>query len=472
MTLIDACNDPKLFAAWFRDHNTWATWFAFIAALFALPMTPDQLALYRQCTGRKAAPPSPMTEGWLICGRRAGKSFVLGLIAVFLACFRDWRPFLAPGERGTVMVIATDRRQARTIVRYIRGLLTGVPFLAQMIEREASDSFDLSNGITIEIATANFRSVRGYTIVAALCDEMAFWPTEDAAAPDYEIINALKPGMATVPNAVLLCASSPYAKRGALWDAFKNYHGKDDPSVLVWKAATRVMNPTVPQSVIDRAMERDPDSASAEYGAVFRQDISGYMTRDAIEAVVTPGCIERPYETGKLYSAFVDPSGGSRNSFTLAIGHMDKKTDVAVLDVLRDRRPPFSPEAVIQDFADTLKKYNITKVKGDRYAGEFPRELFRKRGITYELADLPKSDLYRSFLPAVNSKRVDLLDSPILINQLTGLERRTSGGGRDLIDHAPSSHDDTANVCSGVLHYAAARDQAPPEAQFGRYEFA
>ena len=85
-----------------------------------------------------------------------------------------------------------------------------------MIEREASDSFDLTNGITIEIATANFRSVRGYTIVAALCDEMAFWPTEDAAAPDYGIINALKPGMATVPNAVLLCASSPYAKRGAL----------------------------------------------------------------------------------------------------------------------------------------------------------------------------------------------------------------------------------------------------------------
>ena len=122
------------------------------------------------------------------------------------------------------------------------------------------------------------------------------------------------------------------------------------------------MNPTVPQSVIDRAMERDPDSASAEYGAEFRQDISGFMTRDAIEAVVTPGCIERPYETGKLYSAFVDPSGGSRDLFTLAIGHMDKKTEVAVLDVLRDRRPPFSPEAVVDDFATTLKAYNVTKV--------------------------------------------------------------------------------------------------------------
>ena len=44
---------------------------------------------------------------------RPAKSFVLATIAVFLACFRDWRPHLGPGERGTVMVIAADRRQAR-----------------------------------------------------------------------------------------------------------------------------------------------------------------------------------------------------------------------------------------------------------------------------------------------------------------------------------------------------------------------
>jgi hypothetical protein len=39
---------------------------------------------------------------------------VLALIAVFLACFCDWAPFLSPDERGTIMVLAADRRQART----------------------------------------------------------------------------------------------------------------------------------------------------------------------------------------------------------------------------------------------------------------------------------------------------------------------------------------------------------------------
>jgi hypothetical protein len=39
------------------------------------------------------------------------------------------------------------------------------------------------------------------------------------------------------------------------------------------EAATRVMNPTFPQRTIDRAMEKDPADASAEYGAEFRSDL-------------------------------------------------------------------------------------------------------------------------------------------------------------------------------------------------------
>src|SRR5688572_21149182 len=88
--------------------------------------------------------------------------------------------------------------------------------------------------------------------------------------------------MSTIPGAMLLCASSPYARKGALWDAFRWWHGKDDPEALVWKAATRVMNPTVPQSVIDRAIERDPASAAAEYLAEFRSDIESFVSREVV----------------------------------------------------------------------------------------------------------------------------------------------------------------------------------------------
>jgi hypothetical protein len=262
MTLIEAMADRNLFAPWFRNPTSWAAWRAFIAALFALPMTQEQSLIYEQCTGRSAPPTTPATEAWLVCGRRAGKSFVLARCAVYLAAFFNYRKYLTPGERGTVLIIATNSKQARVIFRYVRALLTNIPMLAKLIERETAHSFDLNNSATIEVHSASYRTTRGYTIVAALCDEIAFWPTDDAADPDYEVLNALRPGMATIPNAMLLCASSPYARRGALWDAYRKHHGKDDP-ILVWTATTRAMNPTVPQHVIDAATERDPAGCPA-----------------------------------------------------------------------------------------------------------------------------------------------------------------------------------------------------------------
>jgi hypothetical protein len=448
-TILDAIRDPNLFAPWFKDRATWQSWFAFIAAMHGLPMTPEQMATYCQCTGRTTLPTAPASEAWLICGRRAGKSFVLALTATFMACFSEYRQYLAPGERATVMVIATDRKQARVIMRYVRALLTEVPMLARMIERERESSFDLTNLVTIEIGTASYRTVRGYSICAALLDELAFWPTDNAAEPDFEILAAIRPAMSTIPSAMLMCASSPYARRGALWDAHRKHYAKDGDPVIVWQADTRAMNPTVPQRVIDEATERDPASAAAEYGAQFRSDIESYIARENVEACIAIGVRERAPLSGVDYVAFVDPSGGSADSMTMAIAH--RENDVAILDATRERRPRFSPEDVVAEFAALLKSYRISKVTGDRYGGEWPRERFSEHGVTYEPAASPKSDLYRDLLPGINSRKLDLLDDARLIAQLVGLERRTARGGKDSIDHAPGGHDDLANAVAGAI---------------------
>jgi hypothetical protein len=421
-----------------------------MAALFVLPMTEEELAIYRACTGRIDPPETSHREAWLVCGRRGGKSYALALIAVFLACFIDYRRYLAPGERAMILVIATDRKQARSIFRYIRGLLTASPVLAQAIESETAEAIDLNNSVTIEVGTASHRSTRGYTIAAALCDEIAFWPTDDAAEPDFAVLDALRPGMATIPNAKLLCASSPYARRGALWDACRRHFGKEGAPTLVWKAATRTMNPTVPQALIDDAYERDAASAAAEYGAEFRADIETFVSREVVDAAVVPGRYELMPISGVCYQAFVDPSGGSADSFTLAVAHLD--TDGrSVLDAVRECRAPFSPESVVIEFAALLKDYHVRSVTGDRYAGEWPRERFREHGIDYQPAEKSKSELYRDLLPMLNSGRTELIDNTRLANQLCSLERRTARGGRDSIDHPPGAHDDLANAVAGVL---------------------
>ena len=153
---------------------------------------------------------------------------------------------------------------------------------------------------------------------------------------------------------------------------------------------------------------------------------------------------------------------------TLAIGHAQES--VAVLDALREVRAPFSPDDAVAEFATLLKAYGIAKVRGDRYAAEWVTEAFKKSGIEYRPADLSKSEIYRDFLPRLNSREVELLDSPRLVAQLCGLERRTARGGRDSIDHAPGAHDDVANAAAGVLVYlTSARHQPYTGPYFGTY---
>jgi hypothetical protein len=450
--ILTACADPALFGRWFAEPKTWAAWFVFLKGMFGLPMTRADRKLFTACTNLRKAAPHGYLEAWLVCGRRAGKSLMLALISVFLACFGHWAPYLSPGERGIVLIIAADRKQAAVIFRYIVAFLREVPMLAAMIERETANEIDLTNGITIEIATASYRTVRGRTLIACLADEIAFWRTDEGAAnPDSEILAAIRPAMATIPGAMLLCASSPYSRRGELWNAYRRYHGKPGP-VLVWKAETRRMNPLVPQRVIDDAMERDAASARAEFLAEFRSDIEAFVSREVIEAVTVPGRRELlPVPGTTTYFGFCDPSGGSSDSMTLCVAHRDKWSERAVIDCLREVRAPFNPDDVVREFAELLRSYGLSRVVGDRYAGLWPTERFRAYRIEYLPADRPKSDLYRDLLPQLNGGAVELPDHPRLAAQLCSLERRTARGGRDSIDHPPGGHDDLANVAAGAV---------------------
>lgn len=92
-----------------------------------------------------------------------------------------------------------------------------------------------------------------------------------------------------------------------------------------------------------------------------------------------------------------------------------------MLDAVREAKPPFSPEDITREFASFVLTYRIKQVRGDRYAGEWPAEQFRKWGVDYQPSAKPKSDIYNELLPMVNSKRALLLDNGRLISQLTSL---------------------------------------------------
>lgn len=462
VSILDAMDDPNLWRPWFR-HGDWTAWRAFLSALFGLPMDDDQRAIYESCTARAQLPTAPFGEAWLACGRRAGKSFVTALTAVYVACFRDYRAHLQPGERAEVLIMAADKRQARTILRYARALLNEVPMLRQLVERETVEGIDLTNRVTIEIVTASFRATRGYTIVAALLEEIAFWRSEESSNPDHEIVNAIRPGMATIPGSMLIGLSSPYSKKGVLYNAWRRHFGDDESDTLVWQAATRTMNPTVPQNVVDRAYDEDPEAAAAEYGAEFRADLEQFVQREQVEACQRPDPLEVPPAGGTRYAAFVDPSGGARDAMTLAIGHRTNEGG-CVVDSVAERRAPFSPEEVVRDFADTLRRFGVRTVTGDRYGGEWPREAFQRFGINYDVAARDRSALYRETLPLFTGGRVELPPGARIAHQFASLERHTSRGGKDRIDHPPHGHDDVANAIAGVATLVAGKPQETAEA--------
>lgn len=436
--------------------DTWAPWRAFWKAVYGLGMDESELAMYRRHTEREEAPSHQLSEAWMPIGRRGGKSRNAAVAALYSAISFD-ASALAPGELAIVPVLSPDRKQSRVVMGYLRGLLELDEF-KPYLHRTLKETVELHTGVNIEIATASFRTIRGYTVPAAILDEVAFW-YDDGANPDSEVLQALRPAMATVPGSLLLGLSSPYACRGELYRAVEDFFGKDDPRVLVWNADTASMNPQVPRHIIERAFQDDPVAASSEYGregrVQFRRDVEAFLDSAAIREVTADGRRELPPMEKTRYVAFVDPSGGSQDSFTLAIAHAED--DCAVLDAVRERRPPFSPDDVVQEFAALLESYRISEVTGDRYGGEWPRERFREAGIRYTPSERTKSDLYREIVAPVNGGRVILLDLPVLRAQLIGLERRVSRGGRDSIDHRPGGRDDVANAVAGAVALAMDR---------------
>lgn len=449
-----ALSDPALLGRALSGPS-WDAWRIMLVAANGESLNEEERQTFLRFTGRAREPGQRIEEAEFLIGRRGGKDRAASVLATYLAAFVNWSGVLAKGERGLVLCIGPDQRQAQITRDYIEGVFDASKILSRLIVNRTADTIELSNNITIEVRAASFRRLRGVTCVAVIATEASFFQTEESSNADVEILNAVRPSLATT-GGPLVIITTPYARRGEVWNIYKRHFGPDgDPLVLVAQGTSREFNPTLPENVVTRALDRDRAATSAEYLAQFRVDIESFVSREVVEAAIPPDRFELSPVSGRSYFAFVDPSGGSADSMTLAIAHREK--DRGVLDALRERKPPFSPDDVVQEFTGLLKTYGIRRVQGDRYAGEWPREAFRKSGVAYEVSEKPKSPLYGELLPLLNSGRVDLLDHPRLVAQLCGLERRTARGGRDSIDHTPGGHDDVANAAAGALVFAAGR---------------
>lgn len=450
--IINAIEDPLLLGSLFKSQESWFAWKVFLKAVFALPMNDEELEIFQKHTGRDSAPEIQVKEAWCISSRRSGKTSIASALCAFLAVYRDWRPYLRPGEHAWMPLIAADRAQANVLLDLVREAFR-LPALKKYVKSDKHDEIKLKNGVIISVMTCSRSAPRGRATPFIVCDETAHWRDESSANPDREVINnSLKPCLITMPNALLLAISSPHGRNSMLWDMYDKHFGTDNERILVWKSKSTDMNPLLNEEEIRAAYEADPIGAAAEWGGEFRSDCSAFIPYEFIEPAIDEGVEEREQLPDTAYYAGVDPSGGARDSFCVAIAHSEDGQ--AVLDFVQENTSPQDPRATIKEFASILKSWGIHYVVGDRYASNFVSQAFYEEDIVYEPAK-DKSSEYLNFLPMMTQKNVRLLDNKIMLHQLEALERRPRTTV-DSVDH-PKGHgakDDLINAAVLALNRA------------------
>lgn len=456
MNIIEAIEAPELFRPFLGDDLTsWQPWISALRVLYGHRLHGKaERQLIHQCTGRKTRllPRDGFDTALFLTGRRSGKSRTAAIIGAYEAVIAGNEKKLSKGELGLVPIISPSKSQSRIVKGYLRSIFE-TPLLANEVETETREGFELKNGTRIEILAGDWRTIRGFTLLAAIVDEAAFFGVEDTKIKsDTELMRALQPSLATT-GGKLIAISSPYARKGWCYHSHKKQHANDQGTTLIWNCPSRTMNPTLRQSLVDRALAEDLASAKAEYLGEFRDDIAAFVPRELVESCVIKNRSNLLPNDDHDYLAFVDVSGGRNDDSVLCIAHRENRT--VMVDHIKRYRPPHNPTEVIGFMADEIKRFNIQRVTGDAYGGEFCSGAFRENGLKYEKSKLSASDLYLELLPRLCSREVELPDDETLIKQISNLERRTRSGGKDKIDHPTGQHDDIANAVAGAVVHAA-----------------
>jgi hypothetical protein len=465
----EAISDPTLLGSAFPrtagGPDTWISWKAMALAAMGEALKPKELPAYRQLTQRDEPPSQRVEELVIIKGRRSGGTTFCAVMVAYQAALIDYSDVLGVGETATALLLAPSQRQADVAFSRVEGIFDASPLLKSMIVNRTKDTLILNNNVTVEVLAASYRNVRGLSLACAVVDEASFLFSEasNSRNSDVELTNALRPALLTTRGALIL-SSTPYAREGEVYSSFEKYFGKQDAEVLVARAGSRDTNPTLSESVIARALERDPVAARAEFLGEFRSDVSGFISRDLLMQAVDQGVTERPPLPQIRYVAFCDAASGIASSgdgdrFALAIGHLEG--DVVVIDCCERWMPPFNASEITGRVAAIAKVYRCAEVISDGFSSGYLRAELLRHGVGHRISEFDKSKLYLATLPALTSKRVRLLDLKFLIDEFASLERRTGNAGHDRID--ARGHEDAANVCAGVIAQFAATKPSSAE---------
>jgi hypothetical protein len=413
-------------------------------------------------------------NGWprynrVLCGR-AKKNFKTTDL-ILAALYR----FLAyPSAAGNdCFIIANDEEQAGDDLSLAKKLIAANPSLGAEVEvfskeiarrdgagrmkiLPAQDVLGLHGKTFLFLGFDEIHGYRNYDLFEALSPDPTrldtlVWITSYAGLrhaegiPLYDLLRLGKSG--ADPGMYFTWYGGDYTTDAALQGDDVLPEQRANPSMMAWGNDRYLVDQKrrLPNHRFRRLHLNLP---GAPDGAAFNADV-------VIDAIV-PGRKRLPPQPGQRYYGFVDMSGGSMDDATLAIAHTEDGR--ILLDVLVNQGvpTPFNPRQAIMRFVAILQEYGLHRVTGDKFAGETFIYDFRDAGVSYDVSEMNRSQLYESFEPKLNAGIVELLDLPKLQEQLLTLVVKPNGR----IDHQTGDHDDWANAAAGVVSLIAT-EQAP-----------
>lgn len=472
MNIIQFIQDPELL----NDQTLSVAQIMALKAVYGLELDNEELSLFCQTTGLSDYySGKEWTEATFILGRRSGKSDkIASKIALFEACARKHE--LTPGQRAVVMVVASEKkRQARIVFDYILSPLESSPILRKLISRITAEEIFLKNGVSIQVFPCDPGRVRGYSLVCFIGDEVATWMLEGRRV-DVSVLDSARPGL-DFDYSKLIKISTPGMQKGEIYQDFKQYYGKANDDVLVFKGSTELFNPTYSKRKLERLKKRKPGVYKVEHEAEFKQDVSSMYAPEMIDlAVCVNRTLEHFYDESKEYFCFVDVAGGGgKDGYAICIGHRTEDGKV-IIDVVRSRKPKFNPDEVTREYVKLCLSYNIYLVTGDKFSGDWASNSWSKHSngqIVYQKSDRTKSQLYLEAESLFNTGMIEIPNKEQVISELKDLIRKSRSGSKDSVDSYSGASEDEANVLCGVGANLSTLDNTPLiEPSFGIIEYA
>lgn len=201
----------------------------------------------------------------LLCSRQSGKSTVAAILVIQTALF-------VPAAQ--IVVVSPTQRQSNELFRNIVGFLSRLPG-APSPTAESKQGTELSNGARILSLPGTEKTIRGIAGVDLVV-------MDEAARVEDELLTAVRPMMATKPDARLVALTTPAGKRGWFYDAWVG----DDPS---WERVR------VPASECPRITQEFLDEELKALGAIKFSEEYGLEFHDPEESVFPLAIIEAAF---------------------------------------------------------------------------------------------------------------------------------------------------------------------------------